>query len=99
MSYRTWFYLVAQDTASGQPYLLGKYESGKKAREIGFLKLSGQGVSFEVREYPTADLSEATRMFRHERLMKTGNITESVGRVRHTIPTMKPEINQKPVKF
>ena len=93
-----WWYLVAYD-AEKNPYLLGKYESEAKAREIGFLKLSGPGVTFEPRQYMTADLSEANRMFRHERLMESGNITESVGRVRHTIPNVKSKRNQEPIEF
>ena len=97
-----WWYIIARDV-DGNDYLDGPHGTGtageKKAREVGFLTLASKGIAFDVRTFPTRDLSEATRAFRHQRLMESGDIRKAVQPVRHTIPTMKPEINQNRIEF
>jgi len=97
-----WWYIIARDV-DGNDYLDGPHGMGiigeKKAREVGFLTLASKGITFDVKSFPTRDESEATRMFRHQRLMESGDIRKAVQRVRHTIPQVRPEINQKHIKF
>ena len=75
------YYYIIIHGEDGKDFLDGAYHSEREAREKGFLKL--KGVSFEVKSYPTHDLTEANRMFRHERLEATGDIYAATSRVKH----------------
>ena len=75
------YYYIIIHGENGKDFLDGPYYSEREAREQGFLKL--KGVPFEVAQYNTRDLTEANRMFRHERLEKTGDIYGATKPVRH----------------
>lgn len=97
-----WWYVIARDV-DGNDYLDGPHGMGiageKRAREVGFLTLASKGIAFDVKSFSTRDASEATRQFRHQRLVESSDIRKAVQRVRHTIPSVKLERNHKPIKF
>jgi len=77
-----WYIVVLVE---GHDYLLPGGETEQQAREKACRVLHGE--SYEIRAYKTRDLTEATRQYKHERLMKTKDIRQAVEPVKHVIPT------------
>jgi hypothetical protein len=90
-----WFIVVLN--VGGHDYLLPGGESEIKAREKAISVLKGE--SYEIKPYYTHDLTEATRQYKHSKLMETKDIWRSVKHVKHTVPGSKPEHTIVPNKF
>jgi hypothetical protein len=79
-----YWYIVVLDV-DGHDYLLpgGDTEQAARQKAISVLK---HGELYEVKPYLTHDLSEATRQYKHGKLMQTQDFRQAVTPVKHTIP-------------
>lgn len=87
--FREPFWWIVVLNVGGHDYLLPGGETEVKAREKAISVLKGE--SYELKSYYTRDLSEATRQYKHSKLMQTKNIGQSVQPVKHTIPSSNPK--------
>jgi hypothetical protein len=90
-----WFIVVLN--VGGHDYLLPGGETEIKAREKAISVLKGE--SYELKPYYTRDLTEATRQYKHSKLMQTKDIWQSVKHVKHTTPDDKSKRTITPGKF
>lgn len=84
------FWWIVVLNVGGHDYLLPGGETEVVARKKAISKLEGE--SYEIKPYYTRDLTEATRQYKHSRLMQTKNIREAVQPVKHTIPDSKSKM-------
>lgn len=68
----------------GHDYLISGGETEIEAREKAIQVLKGQ--PYELKSYNTTNIDEANRQFKHDRLMKSGDIHYAVRPVRHKVP-------------
>lgn len=78
---RTWFYIVGK-SPEGRTVLIGPEATSQAANERGFQAFNGV---FEVYELPTRDRSKATSILKAKLLDATGNLSEALKPVKHTI--------------
>jgi hypothetical protein len=83
MRRQPYFYIVIYGV-DGHDYLISGGESEQEAREKAIKLLKGS--PYEIKSYNTTDIDEANRQFKHDRLMKSGDIRYAVKPVRHSIP-------------
>jgi hypothetical protein len=77
---RNYYYIVTK--INGEPYLLGPYDTERDAQSKAFEKL--RGILFEVKQYPTKDLTRATRMDKYGKF-EEGSPEDMGKKIRHTI--------------
>lgn len=77
-SQREYYYIFA--TSQGKRVFLGPYNTEEEANRIGFEKLDG---NFECIPLPTRDRSRATGMLKARLLDKSGDLENSLERVKH----------------
>lgn len=75
---REYYYIFA--VSQGKRVFLGPYDTEEEANRIGFGKLEG---NFECIPLPTRDRSRATGMLKARLLDKSGNLENSLERVKH----------------
>jgi len=82
MSRRMYYWIAAKDE-TGKPYLISATmcKTEDEARQRGMEMLSG--LDFEIKRYPTRDLSSAVRMLRGSRLEDTHALRTSARRQGH----------------
>jgi hypothetical protein len=79
---RYYWWLISRDPDTKRPYLIfGSDRSEDDARQHG-LEVLGN-VDFEIKRYPTKDLSRASSLYRGSRLDKTHSLTEAGRRIGH----------------
>lgn len=78
-----WFIVVLD--VDGHDYLLPGGETDQIARQKAISVLK-HGESYEVKPYLTHDIKEATRQYKHNKLMQTQDFRQAVIPVKHTIP-------------
>lgn len=78
-----YFYIVIYGV-DGHDYLISGGVTEQEAREKAISVLKGN--PYEVISYNTSDIDEANRQFKHDRLMKSGDIRYAVKPVRHKVP-------------
>ncbi len=76
-----WYYTVGQ-SRDGRTIMIGPEASKEKAYERGFHFFDG---IFEVYELPTRDRARATQMLKAKLLEQTGDLTQALRPIRHTI--------------
>lgn len=83
MTTRRYYFWIAARDELGKPYLLSATmcKTSEDARQRGMELLSG--LDFEIKRYPTRDLSSAVRMYRGSRLEDTHALRASVKRQGH----------------
>jgi hypothetical protein len=91
------FWYIVVLGVGGKDYLLPGGETEREAREKARTVLGGESCEFKA--YYTHDLTEATRQYKHGKLMLTKDINQAVQRVKHTIPDKKEEHTIMPNKF
>ncbi len=80
-SRRMYYWIVAQEE-DGQRFLIwGSDRSSDEARQKG---LEEGLVEFEIKTFPTRDITAASRMMKHGILEKTHDIKKSTRRLGHT---------------
>ena len=77
---RYYYWIITVD--NGHPYLVFGGADEEEARRKG-LEILG-GVDFQLKRYPTSDLSTASAYFRGKRLDETHSLRESSKRIGHT---------------
>jgi len=82
MSRRMYFWIAAKDE-TGKPYLISATmcSTESEVRQRGIEMLGG--LDFEIKRYPTRDLSSAVRMHRGSRLEDTHALRTSARRQGH----------------
>jgi hypothetical protein len=80
VSRRYYYWLVTRDE-NGRPYLVFGGNDENEARRKGLEILDG--MDFEIKRYPTRDLTAASSYFRGKRLEDTHSIKESSRRIGH----------------
>jgi len=91
------FWWIVVLNVGGHDYLLPGGETEPKAREKAISVLKGE--NYELKSYYTRDVSEATRQYKHSKLMQTRDIGQSVKPVKHTIPNSNVSHTIMPNKF
>lgn len=76
---RYYYWIVAFD--NGKPYLIFGGADEEEARRKG-LEILG-GIDFQLRRYPTSDLSRASSFFRGKRLDETHSLQDANTRIGH----------------
>ena len=79
-----YFYIVIYGV-DGHDYLISGGKTEQEAREKAIQSL--QGNPYEVISYNTTNIDEANRQFKHDRLMKSGDIRYAVKPVKHNLPS------------
>ena len=78
---KQYYWIVTRDE-TGKPYLIfGSETSESEARQKGLEMLSG--MDFEVREFPTRDLSAASAYYRGRRLDNGEGLSAASQRIGH----------------
>ena len=78
------YYYIVVYGVDGHDFLISGGRSETEAREKAIQTLKGQ--PYEVISFNTVDIDEANRQFKHDRLMKSGDIHYAVKPVRHNVP-------------
>ena len=81
-SRRQYWWLVTHDETGKRYLVFGSALGEEDARQRGFEILGG--VDFEIKQYPTSDISAASQMLRGKRLEQTHSLTEAGKRIGHT---------------
>jgi hypothetical protein len=81
MSRITHYYWISTRDENGKPYLIKGGPTEEEARMRGFELLSG--ADFEIKDYPTTDIRQASAFHRGVRLDNTHSLTESSRRIGH----------------
>ncbi len=81
MATRRYYYWLAAKDETGKPYLIFGGNDEEEARRKG-LEILG-GLDFEIKRYPTRDLSTASAFYRGVRLDETHSLRESSKRIGH----------------
>jgi len=76
---RYYYWIIVYD--QGRPYLVFGGADEEEARRKGLELLVGE--NFELKRYPTSDLSRASAFFRGRRLDETHSLRESSRRIGH----------------
>jgi hypothetical protein len=76
-----YFWLVSQDE-DGKPYLVFGGNTEDEARGKGLEMLGG--MDFQIKRYPTKDLSTASSYYRGRRLERTQSLKEAGRRIGHS---------------
>lgn len=66
----------------GRTVVLGPYNTEEEANEIGYQQLDGM---YQIHTLKTRDQGKATRALKHEKLVDTSNLDESLQRMRHKL--------------
>ena len=90
---RYYFWIVAQD--QGRPYLVFGGADEEESRRKG-LELLG-GLDFELKRYPTRNLSQASAFYRGVRLGTTHSLHDASKRIGHnrSLTRLKRRIQQR----
>jgi hypothetical protein len=70
---------------------------GTEKEAIEKASWSLKGESFETKMYTTRDVSEATRRYRHDRLMQGQDIRTSISDVKHKVPQNRGQSQEIPM--
>jgi hypothetical protein len=82
MTTRYYWWIVSHDPDTGRPYLIfGSDKSEENCRQHG-LEILGN-VDFEIKRYPTRDISRASSLYRGSRLDTTHSLKEASRRIGH----------------
>ncbi len=76
-----YYWIVAVDNDSGKPYLIYGGPSEEEARQKGLEMLPG--MDFEIRPFPTRNLSRASSMLKGKRLEDTHSLSKASQRIGH----------------
>jgi len=80
-SRKMYWWLVTHDETGKRYLVFGSAVSEEDARQRGFEILGG--VDFDIKQYPTSDISAASQMLRGKRLEQTHSLTEAGKRIGH----------------
>ncbi len=78
---KQYYYIITK--AGGELFVLGPYNSENEARQKGFEKLSG--ILYDIKKYPTRDLSRATRMAKYGRFDDDDDMDALGARAKHKL--------------
>lgn len=79
---KQYYWIVASDPETNQPYLLfGSDNSEEEARQKGLELLPG--IDFQLKRFPTRDKDTASAFLRGVRLEKTHSLKEATRRIGH----------------
>lgn len=78
---RKYYWLLAKDTETGQPFLIAGGDTEHEARQKGLECLSG--VDFEIRGLYTRNLEKASQIVRGKRLEDTHSLQKARQRIGH----------------
>lgn len=82
-SRRQFWWIVAKDEDSGRDFLIfGSDRSEEDARTKGMEML---GANFDIKRFPTKDISAASAMLRGKKLEQTHSLSKSTERLRHKV--------------
>lgn len=80
---RDYYWICAVEKTTGTPIVDGPYDTEDEAFQVGYTKMRGE--QFEVKPIKTIDRNKATADWRHERLMRSGQLIEVLKRTKHKI--------------
>ena len=78
---RKYYWLVTEDPDTGRPFLIFGGDSEEVARQKGLEMLGG--IDFEIRAFPTRNLSRASSLLRGKRLDDTHSLHDATVRQGH----------------
>ncbi len=82
MATRQYYWIVAHDAQTGEDTLIFGSDRGEsEARNRGLMMLSG--IDFEIKKYPTKDLSTASALYKGKKLETTRSLHEAKRRLTH----------------
>jgi hypothetical protein len=78
---KTYYWVAAVTSLTGQLVVLGPYDTEEEANQVGFEKVGG---TFSVEPLRTKDVGRATRVLKYKRFHQTANLEEALKRAKHT---------------
>ena len=77
-----YYWILAVESTTGRPVILGPYGSESDAADEAFGKL---GSAFEVIPLRTRDVGLATKILKHRRFVQSEQLSEVLKRARHKV--------------